>query len=149
MTEGISNPEFYKWRTLVAMAHADGVVTPEEREMLQGRFEKIGFSKAQRDVLEEDIQNPGDPSLMMSKIEDESQRADLMHLAHLLFWSDGEFHEAERKMFELIKSRAKERRDGGDSASKAPFAAERGKKKTGFMALLKGVWTKILGQKAK
>lgn len=114
MTQSVSDAEFYKWRCLVALAHADGKVTVEERSLLQNRFAQVPFTPVQLEVLEDDTKEPHDAALMFSKIEDEQHRVDLVHLAHLLFWADGEFHESEKKLFELLKRHAKDGYDAGN-----------------------------------
>ncbi len=107
MATSQDNDHFIKWRCLVALAHADGKVTAEEKSILEKQLEKAALTDAEREVLAADLQTPQDAAALFSRISSERERTDLIHRAHLLFWSDGEFPESERKIFELIKQQAR------------------------------------------
>lgn len=109
MSEAISQSEFYMWRTLFALAHADGIVTQEEIRFMAESLEDNAFSEAQKDVLTDDISNPKKPSDMFSKIEDVKDQARFFKFAQKFVWIDGKYApEEEQVMTQLISAHMRE-----------------------------------------
>lgn len=106
MNKTIAEEEFAKWRCLVALAHVDGVVTPEERNFLSLYFQRIPFSKEQMYILNNDLDQPQDFTALHEAIESEQEREALKYLAFTLFWADSDFKECERHVYECLDKSA-------------------------------------------
>lgn len=86
------------WRTVFAVAHADGVISGGEVRMMVETIEDHDFSEEQKDVLTEDIKNPQDPAEMFAKISDARDQANFFKFAREMVWADGDFGEDEQKI---------------------------------------------------
>ncbi len=91
MSKGLSESEFYMWRTLFAIAHADHVVTSEEVRFMAEALEDIPFSQEQHDILNDDITNPKDILEMFDGISDVHDQARFFKFARRLVWIDGDY----------------------------------------------------------
>ncbi|MCB1532571.1 MAG: TerB family tellurite resistance protein [Alphaproteobacteria bacterium] len=98
MSSPISQSEFYMWRTLFAMVHADNVVTDEEVHFMAEALEDVAFSDEQRAVLEEDIKTPQDIMDMFKHITDQRDQAKFFKFARDLVWVDGDYGQEEQDM---------------------------------------------------
>ena len=103
MSTELSESELYKWRCLVALAHADGKLTLEEMNMLKLQFRKRKFPPAALNQLNNDLAVAQDFEPLYHKVTERKDREELLNLAHTLFWSDSDFHEAEERLYEYIK----------------------------------------------
>jgi hypothetical protein len=105
----VTDSEFYMWRTLFAIAHADEIVTREEVRFMAEALEDIEFSEEQRTVLSGDIKHARDIGEMFTKITSKNDQAKLFQHARELVWADGEFGAAEQKiMINLIQKHVKD-----------------------------------------
>ena len=100
----LSDSKLAMWETIVALVHADGEVHSEEDTFLRERFEKLAATPEQKQELLSHIQKPGNPRELFKKITEPSHRANLIHLARMLFYSDGDFSAQEKQIFELLES---------------------------------------------
>ncbi len=91
------------WRTVVAMAHADGIVTPHELEFLQTALKGTPLSSGQTELLKKDIKFPQDIHVMFSQITDARDRREFFKLARILSWSDGDFDIQEQKILKSLE----------------------------------------------
>lgn len=105
MEREITRSEFYKWRCLVAFAHVDRVFVPEERNAIDMRLRGVPFSEEQRETIRDDMAHPKNVMDLYAQVDNPKDRKDLVQLAYTIFWSDGEFADAEKKIYEYIKSR--------------------------------------------
>ena len=94
--------KFYMWRCVVAMAHADSLIHPKEREWLEKIFDRLGLSEDQRETLERDLTVPQDVSDMLRHINDPSYRSQVVYFARLLAWKDGELHPEEETLLRKL-----------------------------------------------
>ncbi len=109
MIECNRESEFYIWRTLFAVAHADNVVTPEEITFMAQILEDVNFSPEQTSILKDDLVNPKDPEAMFHRITDQNDRIKFFDLARDLVWVDGDFGAEEQGvMVELYKIHIKD-----------------------------------------
>lgn len=99
----VNESRFHMWRAVFAMAHADEVVTIEERKYLNAILKQEPFSAAQKNLLEQDIEKPQDIAEMYLKIENQKDRSDFFYHARMLVWSDGDFGEQEQKIMMRLK----------------------------------------------
>lgn len=101
--EGLERSQFYMWRAVFAMAHADNVVTEEEKKYLNNILAKEAFSAEQRNILIKDMDQPQDIAEMFVNIEDQNDRSQFFYHARMLVWSDGDFGEQEQKIMMRLK----------------------------------------------
>ena len=102
-TSRVSESAFHMWRAVFAMAHADNVVTSEEKKYLQGILANEPFTAEQKSVLEKDMITPQDVAAMFVKIDDQHDRSQFFYHARMLVWSDGDFGEQEQKIIMRLK----------------------------------------------
>ncbi len=100
---GMSDSRFYMWRAVFAMAHADHVVTAEEKKYLKGVLGSEPFNDDQKAILERDIDAAQDVAEMFLRVEDQSDRSQFFYHARMLVWSDGDFGEQEQKIIMRLK----------------------------------------------
>lgn len=100
----ITDSEFYMWRTVFALVHADNVVSKEEVRYMAEVMEDVPFSESQRIVLQDDIYNPKDAGQMFAKITDLKDQIQFFKYARKLVWIDGEYDETEQNaLIKLIR----------------------------------------------
>ncbi len=95
---GVSDSQFYMWRTLFAIAHADHVVTDEEVRFMADAMEDVSFSTAQHDVLKKDTVEPQNIEKMYAGITDVRDQAVFFKFAHELVHIDGDYGADEQKV---------------------------------------------------
>lgn len=105
MQTGISESRFYMWRAVFAMAHADHVVTEEERGFVQNYLIHVPFSDEQRVVLLSDMNDPQDVSEMFSMVSDPEDQGQFFQFARELVWCDGDLEAQEKAIKERLESR--------------------------------------------
>ena len=103
MSEGISASRFYMWRAVVAMAHADGIVTPHELNFLQEQVRDVSLSAGQLQILAGDLNKPQDIHAMYAQITSVADRRDFFKLARVLSWSDGDFDAQEKHIIDFLE----------------------------------------------
>lgn len=75
MNKTVTESQFYMWRTLFAVSHADNIVTEEEMRFMIEALEDLPFSSEQREILSDDIVNPKDIVEMFGKISNNRDQA--------------------------------------------------------------------------
>lgn len=103
-TNGLKVSRFNMWRAVFAMAHADHVVTEEEKEFIRHYIDNIPFSDEQRAMLWADSENPPPVRDVFEQISDLEDRGDFFQFASMLCWCDGDFDEHERALEEKLKA---------------------------------------------
>lgn len=91
------------WRTVFAIAHADGVVTPEEKEFMADTLADLNLSSEQRAVLEADIDTPQDITSMYNRIANKEDKVKFFQFAKTMAWVDGDYAEEERQVIERLQ----------------------------------------------
>lgn len=96
--------QFYMWRCVIAMAHADGKVAPEERQFVE---EKINRFKTVYDITDEqvqtllsDLETPQDVADMLRHINNPQFRGQTIYFARLLAFADGEIDPSEQSLLD-------------------------------------------------
>lgn len=100
--EVLSESRFYMWRAIFAIAHADGVVAPDELEFIQEHTANVPFSDGQKAILAKDLANPQNVVSMFKQVKNEQDIEDFFTLARILCWSDGDFDKQERKIMKQL-----------------------------------------------
>lgn len=103
MSEGVSESRFYMWRAVVAMVHADGVVTPHELAFVNDYMRDINLSPEQLEEIGQDLQTPQDVYDMFSRVKDREDRKDFFALARALSWCDGDYDGQEKIIIEQLE----------------------------------------------
>lgn len=99
-SEPVGTNQFNMWRCITAIAHADGVITPEEKEYLHNIFERMDLTEEQREALYNDLENEKDVGDFLPKVNDPKYRSQIVFFARMLAWKDGDLDPSED---ELIK----------------------------------------------
>ncbi len=124
MSKIVSESQFYMWRTLFAVVHADNVVTDEEVNFMSNVFDSVNFSETQIVILKDDIVTPKDINEMFDGVSVQEDRVKFFELAHDLVWVDGDFAEDEQNaMVKLFKTHFNEV-DFDALVGKVPFELE-------------------------
>lgn len=108
MNEGLSASRFYMWRAVVAMAHADGIVTPHEVNFLHQQMKDVPMSDGQLQMLAKDLTEPQNIRVLFLQITDKQDKRDFFKLARVLSWADGDFDAQEKHILEYLESLAGE-----------------------------------------
>ncbi len=103
MGDGVSESEYYMWRTLFAVAHADHVVTDEEVRFMATALADVSFSEEQRAQLHEDAKNAQDIEAMYKMITEPKDQAAFFKFAHELVHIDGDYGEEEQEIMLRLK----------------------------------------------
>jgi hypothetical protein len=101
----LSESQFYMWRTLFAVAHADNVVSIEEVRFMAEALEDIPFSEVQKKILNEDLKDPRDPEEMFAGITDDRDQALFFKHASALVHVDGRFGEEEQNIIVKLQKK--------------------------------------------
>lgn len=103
MGAGVIDDELYMWRAIVAMAHADDVVTPEEVVFMKEMVKGSALSQEQLEILEGDLKNPKDAADMFFRINDPKLRSRFFRYARMLCWCDGDFGAQEQEIITILQ----------------------------------------------
>lgn len=103
MAEGLSESRFYMWRAVVAMVHADGVVTPHEVSFVNDYIHDVGLSKEQLEMIAQDLQTPQDVYDMYAHIDSKDDKTDFFALARALSWCDGDYDDQEQLIIDRLE----------------------------------------------
>lgn len=103
MLEGVNESRFNMWRAVVAMVHADGVVTPHELTFVNNHIRDINLSEGQWGVLGADLQTPQDTYAMFAQISEQQDKRDFFALARALSWCDGDFDDQEKLIIKHLE----------------------------------------------
>lgn len=101
--EPVSESRFYMWRAVFAMAHADDMITDEERKFMLKAIEEHNFSDFQKDILLNDIENKQDIASMFSFVTEQEDKSKFFYYARILCWSDGDFDAQEQEVLTRLK----------------------------------------------
>jgi hypothetical protein len=99
----MESSRFHMWRAIFALAHADHVITLEERQFMEDVMRREPFSDAQKAVLKGDIKNGQDIGHMFSEVTDQTDRSAFFYFARLLCWCDGDFAKQEQEIILKLK----------------------------------------------
>jgi len=99
----VDESRFNMWRALFAMAHADHVVSSEEKSFLYRILAEEPFTARQRTILEDDMEHPQNIAEMFSHISDLEDRSEFFYYARALVWCDGNFDEQEQRILTLLR----------------------------------------------
>ena len=99
----LTESQFYMWRTLFAIAHADDVVTDEEVRFMAEAMEDVPFSDEQRALLNDDVKHAQDIEVMFAGVTDVHDQAAFFKFAHELVHIDGDYGMEEQAIMLKLK----------------------------------------------
>ncbi len=103
MTDSISESRLYMWRAVIAIVHADHVVTPEEKELAESYLANVPFSEDQKTILQEDLLEAQNIEEMFNQITEPVDQAEFFGFARLMVWCDGDYDRQEEEIFSRLK----------------------------------------------
>lgn len=98
ISNGVSESHFYMWRAVFALAHVDNKVDEQEVRFMAEAMEDVGFSDAQRIILNSDMHEARDVEEMFSRVSDKKDQSKFFNLARELAWVDGDFGKREQEI---------------------------------------------------
>jgi len=98
MNSSVSQSQFFMWRTLFALAHADNIVTDEEVEFMAKALEGVDFTDSQTSILKDDIIEAKDVLAMFKNITLQQDRLQFFNFARELVWVDGDYGSEEQNV---------------------------------------------------
>lgn len=99
----VSESKFYMLRSLIAMAHADDIVTEEEQAYIKELMSKIPLNVGQQEILKEDLIVPQNLEDLLPHIKEPRYRGQLVHFARLMAYKDGNFDPPEHILLDKMK----------------------------------------------
>ncbi|MDI1228045.1 MAG: DUF533 domain-containing protein [bacterium] len=85
----VGTSQFYMWRCVIALAHADGMVQQGERDYLSRVFGNMSLTDEQRRIFHTDMSEPQDIAQLLTHINEPEWRGQLVYFAGLLARADG------------------------------------------------------------
>jgi len=105
MTTSMTESRFNMWRAVIAMAHADGVVTGDERDLVEKYIGKLPLSEGQKVTLRADLQQEQDVNAMLAAVSEPSDQADFFQFAQMIVNVDGDRAQQEQAIVEKLTSK--------------------------------------------
>ena len=102
---GLSDSQFYMWRALFALVHADNVVTNEEVRFMAETLEDLPLSPEQKVILEKDAREAQDIEAMFLKVTVPKDQAVFFKIAKTIAHIDGDYGAEEQGVILKLKER--------------------------------------------
>jgi len=99
----VGTSQFYMFRCVIAMAHADHIVSAEETAYVMGFIKKLPFSAEQKSTLLADLEEQQEVSTLLSHINEPKYRGQVVYFARLLAHKDGNLHPKEDELLKYFK----------------------------------------------
>jgi uncharacterized membrane protein YebE (DUF533 family) len=99
---GPSDEIFSLWRAVFALVNADGKVTAQEREYIEGMMQIFRFSRENKAVIEGDLQANGNIVPLFRKLKTPELRRQYFAMARTVVWADWEFSNEERDVMKSL-----------------------------------------------
>lgn len=98
----VSTSKFYMLRCLIAMAHADEIVTDEERAYISALTSRIPLNDEQRSILDTDLIKAQSIADLLPHINDPRFRGQLVYFARLMAYKDGVLDPSEQDLLDKM-----------------------------------------------
>lgn len=106
VAEGISPSLYNMWRCVICIAHADGIIQPEERTYLEQIFANLdrtyGLTPTQKMTLAADLEIPQNLADLLAKVTEPEYRGMLIHFGTILANADGIVTEDEERILNML-----------------------------------------------
>ncbi|MEZ0260718.1 MAG: DUF533 domain-containing protein [Alphaproteobacteria bacterium] len=135
-----SKSQFYMWRAVIAIAHADGEVQAEERAYITRVISTLdrvyGLTQEQKKAFTDDLVTPQKIEDMVKEIEEPQYRGMLITLGETMVWADGVVTEDEEAVLKKLHAnrlgaidsdRLRNEMKQGTAERRAEFEAENAK----------------------
>lgn len=103
---GIPQGLYAMWRCVICIAHADGIIQPEERTYLEKIFANLdrvyGLTPTQKITLSSDLEVPQNLADLLTKVREPEYRSMLIYFGTLLANADGTVTEDEDKLLSML-----------------------------------------------
>lgn len=96
--------QFYMWRCVIALAHADGMVQQGERDYLSRIFGNMNLSDEQRRIFHADMAEAQDIAQLLTHINEPEWRGQLVYFAGLLARADGVLDPQEDHLLKKLRA---------------------------------------------
>lgn len=101
------NPSLYNmWRCVICIAHADGIVQPEERQYLEKIFANLDrlytLTPTQKITLAGDLELPQNLADLLAKVTEPEYRSLLIHFGTIIANADGVVTEDEERILTML-----------------------------------------------
>lgn len=100
----VNHSQFYMWRCIVALAHADGRVDQAERDYLTKIFTRMNLTGEQRATFTADLAAPQDLASLLRQINEPEWRAQLVYFGGLLARADGTLDPSEDQILKKLRA---------------------------------------------
>lgn len=104
LNKPIGHNLFTMWRCVIAMAHADGVMHPEESSYLSHVFSKLHLTDEQKRIFAADIKAPQDLMGLFAEINEPVYRAMVYDFARLMAYKDGILSPSEEALLQRLRA---------------------------------------------
>ena len=98
----VGTGQFYMFRCILTMAHADHIVTEEEKAYVMAFIKKLPFTAEQQSTLMADLEEQQDVGALLSHINEPKYRGQLAYFARLLAYKDGNLHPKEEELLKYF-----------------------------------------------
>lgn len=103
---GIHPSLYAMWRCVICIAHADGIIQPEERVYLEKIFANLdrvyGLTPTQKITLAGDLEIPQNLADLLGKVTEAEYRGMLIHFGTILANADGIVTEDEEHILNML-----------------------------------------------
>jgi uncharacterized membrane protein YebE (DUF533 family) len=104
--EQVSTSKFYMLRCVIAMAHADGIVTEVEKAYIYGIMNHLPLTGEQAKALDDDIKNAKNIEDLLPYINDPVYRGQVVDFARIMAYKDGHLDPAEDVLLKKLNAHA-------------------------------------------
>lgn len=106
--QAMNDSLYNMWRCIVCIAHADGIVQPEERVYLENIFTNLqrvhGMTPTQKVTLMADLETPQNLADLLPKVTEPQYRSQLLYFGTILAHADGVVTEDEERVLETLRA---------------------------------------------
>jgi len=104
--KALNDSLFNMWRCVICIAHADGIVQPEERSYLEKTIAALarthGMSPTQKVTLMGDLETPQNLADLLPKVTESQYRGLLIHFGNIMAHADGIVTEDEERLLDML-----------------------------------------------
>jgi uncharacterized membrane protein YebE (DUF533 family) len=105
-TKEVSTSKFYMLRCVVAMAHADGVVTDAEIAYISSILNRLSLTPEQRKTFNADFKKAQKVEELLPYINEPKFRGQAVDFARIMAFKDGVLHPSEEEMLKKLHAAA-------------------------------------------
>lgn len=106
----ISESQFQMWRCMIALAHSDGTVAPQEKAYLDRVIASLdrvyGLSPAHKQQIADDFASPKSVASILPLVTEPQYRAALVDFGEVLAWADDEVSVDEEAIIKSLRAGA-------------------------------------------